>query len=166
MLNDQQQQWTGHITAENQSDINMILEQLCIAFNSSPFYTHNNLKMRVVDGQIEGYVEMDAHLIGNVKFQILHGGVSATILDSMGGVVAMSELYRRSTPETFEETTKKVGKLATLDLRVDYLAPGRGQYFIAKAQVVRLGRKSCLMRMDLHNDQGIHIATGTASYVY
>lgn len=166
MLNNQQQEWTGHITAENQNDFPMILEQLCIAFTRSPFYTHNHLKMRVVDDQIEGYVEMAPHLIGNVQFQILHGGVTATILDSMGGVVAMSELYRRSTPETFEETTKKVGKLATLDLRVDYLAPGRGKHFIAKAQVVRLGRKSCLMRMDLHNDQGIHIATGTASYVY
>ena len=166
MLNSQQQQWTSSVKPENQGQIDVILEQLCIAFNTSPFFSHNNMTMRVVDGQIEGYIDMQPHLVGNVEFQILHGGVAATILDSMGGVVAMSELYKRGKPENFAETIKKVGRLATLDMRVDYLAPGRGQYFISRATVLRMGSKSCVMRMDLHNDAGLHIATGTASYSY
>ena len=40
--------------------------------------------MRVVDGHIEGYIEMQPNLIGNLAFQILHGGVAATLLDSIG----------------------------------------------------------------------------------
>ncbi len=55
--------------------------------------------MRVVDGHIEGYVEMQPDLIGNLAFQVLHGGVAATLLDSIGGIVAMEHLYRRSTPK-------------------------------------------------------------------
>ncbi len=44
-------------------------------------------------------------------------------------------------PETLPETIKQVTRLATVDMRVDYLAPGRGKYFIARAEVLRLGRK-------------------------
>ncbi|TXJ07909.1 MAG: thioesterase family protein [Acinetobacter sp.] len=166
MLNSQQQQWTGNIQPEHYQNMDIILEQLCIAFNTSPFFSHNNMSMRVVDGQIEGYIDMQAHLIGNVEFQILHGGVAATMLDSMGGVVAMVELYKRGSPEHFNDTVKKVGRLATLDMRVDYLAPGRGQYFITRAEVLRMGRKSCVMRMNLVNDENVTIAVGIASYSY
>lgn len=63
--------------------------------------------MRVVDDQIEGYFEMQPELIGNVAFQILHGGVAATMLDSIGGVVAMEQLYRRASPEDLPDTIKR-----------------------------------------------------------
>ena len=122
--------------------------------------------MRVVDGHIEGYVEMQPDLIGNLAFQVLHGGVAATLLDSIGGIVAMEHLYRRWTPETLTETIKQVSRLATVDMRVDYLAPGRGKYFIARAEVLRLGRKGCTMRMTMVNDEDKQIAAGIASYAY
>ena len=38
-------------------------------------------------------------------------------------------------------------------MRVDYLAPGRGKYFIARAETLRLGRKGCTMRMTMVNDE-------------
>lgn len=43
-------------------------------------------------------------------------------------------------------------------MRVDYLAPGRGKYFIARAEVLRLGRKGCTMRMTMVNDEDKQIA--------
>ncbi len=43
-------------------------------------------------------------------------------------------------------------------MRVDYLAPGRGKYFIARAEVLRLGRKGCTMRMTMVNDEDKAIA--------
>ena len=156
--------WTGNI--ELGSDIDMLLNQLCDAFNGSPFYSHCGMHMRVVDGQIEAYVEMKPDLIGNVAFQILHGGVAATILDSIGGISAMGELYKKSQSDELIETSKKVARLATVDMRVDYLAPGRGQYFTARAETLRLGRKGCTMRMTLVNDEGKAIATAIASYAY
>ena len=109
---------------------------------------------------------MQDYLIGNVAFQILHGGVAATVLDSIGGIVAMGELYKKAEPDTIADTIKKVSRLATVDMRVDYLAPGRGKYFIARAETLRLGRKGCTMRMTMVNDEGKSIATAIASYAY
>jgi uncharacterized protein (TIGR00369 family) len=109
---------------------------------------------------------MQPELIGNVAFQILHGGVAATMLDSIGGVVAMEQLYRHATPEDLPDTIKKVSRLATVDMRVDYLAPGRGKYFIARAETLRLGRKGCTMRMTMVNNDDKPIATAIASYAF
>lgn len=158
--------WTGNVKPEQQGQMDVILELLSAAFDNSPFFANNDMKVRVVDGQLQGYIDMQPHLVGNVRFQILHGGVTATMLDSIGGAVAMAEMYKRSSREDFEETTKKVSRLVTLDLRIDYIAPGRGQYFIATAEVLRLGKKSCLVRMNMHNDQNVLIATAIASYSY
>ncbi|BCU63971.1 hypothetical protein F941_02433 [Acinetobacter bouvetii DSM 14964 = CIP 107468] len=164
--NSTEKSWTGNIGSGSDIDINVILEKICQAFNSSPFYLHNGMQMRVVDGQVEAHVEMGANLIGNVAFQILHGGVAATLLDSIGGISAMAELYRKSAPEDLAETSKKVSRLATVDMRVDYLAPGRGEHFCARAETLRLGRKGCTMRMTMVNDEGKAIATAIASYAY
>ena len=158
--------WTGHIQLGSKIDISVILNQLCQAFNSSPFFKHNAMTMRVVNDEIEAHIEMLPNLIGNVAFQILHGGVAATLLDSIGGIVAMGELYKRAEPDQLPDTLKKVSRLATVDMRVDYLAPGRGQYFIAKAETLRMGRKGCTMRMTMVNDEGLAIATAIASYAY
>ncbi|CAB1222521.1 thioesterase family protein [Acinetobacter bouvetii] len=166
MANEASKSWTGNIHLGAQVDIDVVLKQLCKAFNSSPFFHHNGMTMRVVDGQIEAYIEMQPFMIGNVAFQILHGGVAATILDSIGGITAMGELYRKATPDDLPETIKKVSRLATVDMRVDYLAPGRGQFFTARAETLRLGRKGCTMRMTLVNDEGKQIATAIASYAY
>ncbi|MEK5772340.1 thioesterase family protein, partial [Acinetobacter variabilis] len=115
----------------------VLFNQLCDAFNAAPFYQYCGMQMRVVDGQIEAYVAMQKDLIGNVAFQILHGGVAATILDSIGGITAMGELYKKASPEDMQEASKKVSRLATVDMRVDYLAPGRGKYFTARAETLR-----------------------------
>jgi uncharacterized protein (TIGR00369 family) len=158
--------WTGNIHLGAKVDIDVVLNQLAHAFNSSPFFQHNGMSMRVIDQQIEAYVEMQDFMIGNMAFQILHGGLAATVLDSVGGIVAMAELYKKAVPETLADTIKKVSRLATVDMRVDYLAPGRGQHFIARAETLRLGRKGCTMRMTMVNDEEKPIATAIASYAF
>lgn len=165
-MSDMEKKWTGGIHLGAKVDLDLVLEQLCHTFNHSPFFSHNSMTMRVVDQQIEGYIEMQPHMIGNMAFQILHGGVAATLLDSVGGIVAMGELYKRAEPEHLPETIKKVTRLATVDMRVDYLSPGRGKFFIARAETLRLGRKGCTMRMTLVNDEDKAIATAIASYAF
>lgn len=78
----------------------------------------------------------------------------------------MAELYKKAEANELADTIKKVTRLATLDMRVDYLAPGRGRYFIARAETLRLGRKGCTMRMTLTNDEDKPIATAIASYAF
>lgn len=146
--------------------IEMVVQQLCQAFNDSPFFNHINMQMLVEDEQIKCVLEMKEHLIGNVAFQILHGGVAATLLDSIGGIVAMAELYKRADKEQMTDTFKKVTRMATVDMRVDYISPGRGKQFIGTAEVLRMGRKGCTVRMNMHNNEGKLIATAIASYAY
>ncbi len=161
--------WTGsihHVLPPSDEDFAIsIFNQLCTAFNKSPFLHHCGMVMRVVDGEIKGFVDMSPHLIGNVAFQILHGGVAATLLDSIGGIVAMGEIYCHAKGE-LKDRIRQVSRLATTDMRVDYLALGRGTQFVATAHALRMGRKGCTMRMNLHNNEHRLIATATASYAY
>lgn len=163
---DTQKSWTGNVNTSGAIKIEVMLQQLCKAFNTSPFFHHLNMKMLLEAQQIRCIVDMDENLIGNVAFHILHGGVAATLLDSIGGIVAMGELYKRAEKEHIADTVKKVTRLATVDMRIDYLAPGRGKQFIGTAEVLRMGRKGCTMRMHMHNEENKLIATGIASYAY
>lgn len=157
--------WTGDISEALFDDFEQVLQTLCETFSASPFMQHLGMQFNVVNGEIQGLIEMTPDLIGNTHFRILHGGATAAVLDSIGGIAAMAEIYRRR-EGLIEEQRKKVARLATTDMRVDYLSPGRGEYFIATAEVMRLGRKGCTMRMDLHNNEGKAIAIATAVYAY
>jgi uncharacterized protein (TIGR00369 family) len=104
--------------------------------------------------------EMRPELVGNPTRQILHGGVISATLDVAGGFAIMLSVAAASdvTPSSFPN-------MGTIDLRVDYLRPGRGKYFIATARVVRKGSRIAVTHMELHNDEGELIATGGAAYV-
>ncbi|XID76015.1 thioesterase family protein [Alkanindiges sp. WGS2144] len=165
-MQDSKKSWTGNINTTGVIKLDVVLQQLCRAFNTSPFFHHLNMQMVLEEQEIKCILDMNDSLIGNVAFQILHGGVAATMLDSIGGIVAMGELYKRADKEHIAETVKKVTRLATVDMRIDYIAPGRGKQFIGTAEVLRMGRKGCTTRMNMHNDEGKLIAIGIASYAY
>lgn len=146
-------------------DIESIAHRLVQVFNQSPFTHYCGMQFIYENGQMQAKFLANPNLIGNTAFNILHGGVSATILDSLGGLAAMLEIYRAN-QGTFAEQTKKVQRLATVDLRIDYLAPGRGNAFVATAEVLKLGRKGCTVRMLLVNDDGNSIAHGMGRYAF
>lgn len=158
--------WAGNISVTDSIKLDVMLQQLCRAFNGSPFFHYLNMQMILQDEEIKCVLDMSENLVGNVAFQILHGGVAATMLDSIGGIVAMGELYKRTDKEHLADTIKKVTRLATVDMRIDYIAPGRGTRFFGSAEVLRMGRKGCTTRMNMHNNDGKLIATGIASYAY
>jgi len=64
-----------------------------------------------------------------------------------------------------EAAAERFNKIGTIDIRVDYLRPGLGAYFIATGSTLRTGNKVSVTRMELHNDKGILIAVGTGTYV-
>ena len=104
--------------------------------------------------------DMRPELVGNPMRQILHGGVISAVLDVAGGFAIMLSLAseKEITPAAFPN-------MGTIDLRVDYLRPGRGKHFIATARIVRQGSRIAVTHMELHNDAGELIATGGAAYV-
>src|SRR5262245_16050506 len=106
--------------------------------------------------------DMRPELVGNPVRQILHGGLISATLDVVGGLaIALASLAAK--PEML--TVAQFPNIGTIDLRVDYLRPGRGKFFVATGRVVRLGGRVAVVHMDLVNDTGEQIATGSAAYI-
>lgn len=104
-------------------------------------------------------------LIGNPVQKILHGGVTAAALDLAGGAVAAANILTNLQGATPEVVQKSLSKIGTIDLRTDYLIPGRGEEFIVTARIIRSGSKVAVARMEMHNEKGEHIAFGTGTYM-
>lgn len=104
-------------------------------------------------------------LIGNPIQKILHGGVTASVLDIAGGVVAAANIIDQLDDLSPENIQYNLRKLSTIDLRTDFLRPGKGQEFIATARIIRSGSKVAVARMELHNEKNDHIAFGTGTYM-
>jgi len=110
--------------------------------------------------------DMRPELIGNPQRQILHGGVISSVLDLMAGVVIHIALFEKDSEHlAFKDGKPVFPNIGTIDLRVDYLRPGRGAWFEASGQVVRMGKRIAVAHMQLENDSGELIATGSAAYV-
>ena len=121
---------------------------------------------KVAEDKAQIKLAWDDTLMGNPIHKILHGGVTAAILDTVGSVAALlygiKNLESEAEVVAFQQALPNGG---TLDMRVDYLRPGKGQVFTASAEVIRRGRKVAVCRMELHNEKGLHIATGTGTYM-
>jgi len=142
-------------------------QQLVDGFNMTPFIQHIGARVSSIsDTEIRAVVDMQPCLVGNVFQQILHGGVIATLLDTVGGAAAMVGAYARLKGQPREEKMRRMSQLGTIDMRIDYLRPGRGTQFEAIGRVVRAGSKICATQMELRNDTGELIATGNAVFHY
>ena len=138
-----------------------------IYFNENiPFNKHMGID--VIDLGMDAVrigINMRPELVGNAIMNILHGGVTATLLDVSGGLAAIVHTIDKLDSFDGNLLFEKLKTLGTIDMRVDYLLPGKGTHFEATAKVVRHGRKVCVTRMELHNERGEQIALGTATYI-
>ena len=108
--------------------------------------------------------EIKEELIGNSVAKMLHGGVISAALDTVGGYIAGVENMKKIDGLQDGNLRKSLMKTGTIDLRVDYLRPGQGKYFLATGSIIRMGKKIAISRMKLHNDKGVLIAVGTGTY--
>ncbi|MDH4061081.1 MAG: thioesterase family protein [Aquincola sp.] len=108
---------------------------------------------------------MRPELIGHFLHGRLHGGVISATLDAMGGFALMVAIGDKHAEENTAQVLHRFGKMGTIDLRIDYLRPGTGEWFEASAEVTRLGGRIGSTQMRLANDAGTLIATGSAAYV-
>jgi uncharacterized protein (TIGR00369 family) len=109
--------------------------------------------------------DMRADLIGNVFRKTLHGGVISAVLDAVGGLTASASLAPRAADMPEKEVLAMFARVGTIDLRVDYLRPGRGRGFAASGRIMRAGRKVAVVRMEMHNDAQVLVAVGTGTYM-
>ena len=154
-------------TISSEEKARILQERLKMGFNMVPFNQTIGLTIKEMTAEkISAEFAMQPQLIGNVFKQILHGGVIATALDTVGGAMAMSGAYVALKGTAKEERTARINRLATIDMRIDYLKAGRGELFTATASLLRVGKQICVTRMELHNEKQELIAAGTASYMY
>jgi len=77
-----------------------------------------------------GFARMEVpyrdELIGDPVRPALHGGVISALIDTCGGAACWTEI-------------DVADRLSTVDLRVDYLRPGRKLRIIAEGRVIRMG---------------------------
>ena len=134
--------------------------------NQMPF--HRLLDVRVdslTAEEIRVRIDMRDELIGNYMRKILHGGVISSVLDLTGGLIAFVELLKLLDVAQPDELRKRLARVGTIDLRVDYLRMGEGIFFTASGSVLRKGNKVAVIRTELCNDQNVLIAAGTGTYL-
>lgn len=109
---------------------------------------------RVGQGDVRLSLPFRDELIGDPLRRAIHGGVLATIADVAGGMAIWSAL---------EDPTARV---STVDLRVDYLRPGRSHAVIAEGVLVRLGGRIGVADVKLFHPghEAEPIATGKGVY--
>jgi uncharacterized protein (TIGR00369 family) len=112
-------------------------------------------------------MNMRDDLIGNFLQGILHGGAISTALDVTGGAMAMVAAWQRLKDKKVpsSERPKTLAKLGTIDMRVDFLQPGKGKEFTIGATLLRIGNKVAVTRMEFKNEKGDLIAVGTGTYL-
>ena len=108
---------------------------------------------------------MHDKLIGNYKRGALHGGVISSVIDVTGGLAAFMGVLRKHPHYNLQQKLEIFSKLGTIDLRVDYLRPGIGKWYISNGYTLRTGKKVAVTRIELKNDNEDLVAVGTGSYV-
>ena len=108
---------------------------------------------------------MKPDLIGNSAAGILHGGVTAAVIDLTGGLSALLSCVKINEGASLEDIQAKLVASATIDMRVDYLRAGKGDFFTATGSVLRQGNKVAVIRTEFCNDLNLLIAAGTGTYL-
>jgi uncharacterized protein (TIGR00369 family) len=129
-----------------------------------PFCRALNLKLRIARGRPEVCFAKQDFMLGNTKLKVLHGGVTAAVLDSMAGIAILLKMVETDPKPDLETQLREFARLSTIDLRVDYLEPANADSFVATAIVTRLGTRVANVQMALHTDAGTCVATGCAAF--
>ena len=117
---------------------------------------HKFLGMKIVElekGYAKAYVPFRDEVVGDVRRKRWHGGIMATVMDSLGGVIGATHL------------TTPADKLATIDFRIDYLKGAEAHPLIVEAGITRMGKRILVTWMKAWNeDETVLLAEGRGVY--
>jgi len=80
-------------------------------------------------------------------------------------MAVMAAIGARHMDEAPEVRLHRFGKLGTINLRVNYLRLGIGEYFDLHAVVMRLGARVASARMEFRGADGKLLSTGSGVYI-
>ena len=123
-----------------------------LAENDIPIHKYFGLKVNTIEKDfIRVKVPFRKDLVGDIRTNHWHGGIIATILDSVGGAIGIANF------DSAED------KLSTIDLRVDYLRFADGKDLIFEGKLVRMGNRIMVTKMKALQEN-ILIAEGKGVY--
>ncbi|MFO0756731.1 MAG: hotdog fold thioesterase [Byssovorax sp.] len=120
-----------------------------------PFNKFLGIKVTVVEhGRVEMVLPFREELIGDPMKRALHGGVISTLVDTAGGMAIWGALVD---PHQ---------RVSTIDLRIDYLRPGKPEALVCEGVAVRVGRSVGVadMRAFHRSAPAETVATGKGVY--
>lgn len=103
-------------------------------------------------GRLSARIPFRHELIGDPTRPAVHGGVISTLADTVGGGAVFT-------------LTKAGDKVATIDLRVDYLLPGQPADLFAEATVIRVGNRVGVASIEV-TQEGVEGPIAVAKGVY
>ncbi|WHY88989.1 PaaI family thioesterase [Neobacillus novalis] len=109
------------------------------------------LQMKRTMDQESCEITIPINPIINNNLNIVHGGITATVLDTAMGSLANSLL-----PEGFGAVTNQ--------LNIHYIAPGIGESLRCKAEVVHQGSKTLVISGEAFRSDGKKIAYATGTF--
>ena len=135
--------------------------------HSVPYHELLGVKVSKFDFEFaEMTLSIKNELLGNVSKGVLHGGVTASVLDSIGGLVAIGDFIANNKEKSTHYLKSSINHMGTIDIRIDYLLPGEGTMFTANGRVIRAGKRVTVCRMEMLNDKNECIALGTGTYLW
>ena len=82
---------------------------------------------------------------------VVHGGVAATVADSAMGIALHHHLGREC-------------KIATIEMKINYLRPIVEGTIVARAHLIKTGKRVCVGRVDIFDGEKNAIAVALLSY--
>ena len=123
-----------------------------LAEEEIPIHKYFGLKVEIVEKDfIKVRVPFRKDLVGDIRTNHWHGGIIATILDSVGSAIGIANF---NSPED---------KLSTIDLRVDYLRFANGYDLVFEGKLVRMGNRIMVTKMKAFQDN-LLVAEGKGVY--
>jgi len=122
---------------------------------SIPFNAFLGVRVtRIEKGMIRMEVPWRDEFIGDPVRPAMHGGVISALADAAGGFAVWAAVD----PERM--------RVSTIDLRVDYLRPGKAEDLIAEGEVLRVGGQVGVadMRVFHRSDEQQTVATAKGVY--
>ena len=123
-----------------------------LAEEEIPIHKYFGLKVEIVEKDfIKVRVPFRKDLVGDIRTNHWHGGIIATILDSVGSAIGIANF---NSPKD---------KLSTIDLRVDYLRFANGNDLVFEGKLVRMGNRIMVTKMKAFQDN-LLVAEGKGVY--
>ena len=134
------------MTVQNNEFFKQVIEQ------NIPIHKFLGLKLLVLEN---GFVRVSGpfrdEVVGDFRRNRWHGGIIATIMDSVGGIAGGTHF------KSFED------KLVTIDIRIDYLKGAEASSIIVEGKIVRFGNRILVTKMKAFQNDEL-IAEGKGVY--